>query len=159
MRPHFRTRFAALALTLTTLTSAAPVGAAGGFSDVEADRWFTTPISWMAAEGITTGTEPGCFSPHAAVSRGQIVTFLYRLAGEPAVEPSEQFEDVPADQFYTDAVAWMVEFNITNGTSPTTFSPVDVVTRGQIAAFLYRLAGLPEAFAEGTELPAKMRVG
>ena len=53
----------------------------------------------------------------------------------------------------------MVEFGITNGTSPTTFSPVDVVTRGQIAAFLYRLAGLPEAFAEGAELPAKMRVG
>ena len=113
----------------------------------------------MRENGITTGTSPTTFSPSAPVTRGQLATFLYRLAGEPAVEPSEQFEDVPSDEFYTDAVAWMVEFNITNGTSPTTFSPTDAVTRGQTATFIYRLAGIPEAFAEGTELPAKMRVG
>ncbi len=113
----------------------------------------------MKENGITSGTTPTTYSPGMPVTRGQLATFLYRLAGEPAVEPSEQFDDVPPGQYYTDAVAWMVEFGITNGTSPTTFSPVDVVTRGQIAAFLYRLAGLPEAFAEGAELPAKMRVG
>ena len=130
-----------------------------GFDDVPEDAWFDAPVSWMKENGITTGTTPTTYSPGMPVTRGQLATFLYRLAGEPTVEPSEQFDDVPPGQYYTDAVAWMVEFGITNGTSPTTFSPVDVVTRGQIAAFLYRLAGLPEAFAEGTELPAKMRVG
>ena len=130
-----------------------------GFEDVPEGTWYEAPISWMRENGITTGTSPTTFSPSAPVTRGQLATFLYRLAGEPAVEPSEQFEDVPSGQFYTDAVAWMVEFNITNGTSPTTFSPTDAVTRGQTATFIYRLAGIPEAFEEGTELPAKMRVG
>ncbi|MEM8705321.1 MAG: S-layer homology domain-containing protein [Actinomycetota bacterium] len=129
-----------------------------GFDDVPEGIWYDGPVAWMKENGITTGTTPTTFSPVDTVTRGQLATFLYRLAGEPEVEPSEQFADVPPGQFYTEAVAWMVEFGITNGTSPTTFSPVDVVTRGQIATFLYRLAGLPEAFAEGTELPAKMRI-
>ncbi|NDH11860.1 MAG: S-layer homology domain-containing protein [Actinobacteria bacterium] len=127
MRSHFRTRFAALALGLTTLTSAAPVGAAGGFSDVEADRWFTTPISWMAAEGITTGTEPGCFSPHAAVSRGQIVTFLYRLAsteGDLPVTNGHPFDDV-VRAYQHEPVGWAYDAGITTGTSATTFAQLE----------------------------------
>ena len=146
MRPHFRTRFAALALTLTTLTSAAPVGAAGGFSDVEADRWFTTPISWMAAEGITTGTEPGCFSPHAAVSRGQIVTFLYRLAdteGDLPVTNGHPFDDV-VRAYQHEPVGWAYEAGITTGTSATTFAPDVDVTRGDFAVLLWRYAGEPQ---------------
>ncbi|MEO0493536.1 MAG: SpoIID/LytB domain-containing protein [Actinomycetota bacterium] len=129
-----------------------------GFEDVPEGVWYDAPVSWMKEQGITTGTTPTTFSPGLPVTRGQLATFLYRLAGEPEVEPSDQFVDVPPEQFYTEAVAWMVAFDITNGTSTTTFSPSDVVTRGQMATFLYRLAGLPEAFAEGTELPAKMRV-
>ena len=129
-----------------------------GFNDVPDGAWFDAPVSWMKENGITTGTSPTTYSPGMSVTRGQLATFLYRLAGEPSVESSEQFDDVPPGQYFTDAVAWMVTFGITNGTGPTTFSPDELVTRGQIAAFLYRLAGLPEAFAEGTELPAKMRV-
>lgn len=129
-----------------------------GFNDVPDGAWFDAPVSWMKENGITTGTSPTTYSPGMSVTRGQLATFLYRLAGKPSVESSEQFDDVPPGQYFTDAVAWMVTFGITNGTGPTTFSPHELVTRGQIAAFLYRLAGLPEAFAEGTELPAKMRV-
>jgi hypothetical protein len=129
-----------------------------GFNDVPDGAWFDAPVSWMKENGITTGTSPTTYSPGMSVTRGQLATFLYRLAGKPSVESSEQFDDVPPGQYFTDAVAWMVTFGITNGTGPTTFSPDELVTRGQIAAFLYRLAGLPEAFAEGTELPAKMRV-
>ncbi len=129
-----------------------------GFNDVPDGAWFDDPVSWMKENGITTGTSPTTYSPGMSVTRGQLATFLYRLAGKPSVESSEQFDDVPPGQYFTDAVAWMVTFGITNGTGPTTFSPDELVTRGQIAAFLYRLAGLPEAFAEGTELPAKMRV-
>lgn len=128
-----------------------------GFVDVADTDWFADPVSWMRENDITTGTTPTTFSPGLLVTRGQLATFLYRIAGEPEVELSGQFVDVPPGRFFSEAVAWMVEFGITNGTSATTFSPDEVVTRGQIATFLYRLAGLPAAFADGTPLPAKMR--
>lgn len=68
------------------------------------------------------------------------------------------FDDVETGRYYTQAVAWMVEHGITTGTSPTSFSPDDPLTRGQIATFLWRLAGKPAAFAEGVTLPSSMRV-
>ena len=143
MRPHFRTRFAALALTLTTLTSAAPVGAAGGFSDVEADRWFTTPISWMAAEGITTGTSSTTFSPGVAVTRAQFVTLLWRPAGSPGGNPAPGFSDGPTGRYFTEAVAWARAEGVTTGTSATMFSPEIPLTRAQAAALVWREAGRP----------------
>ncbi len=59
--------------------------------------------------------------------------------------------------YVTGAVHWMLHHGITKGTSATTFSPGQDLTRGQIATFLWRLAGTPEAFAEGIELPSTMR--
>ena len=150
MRPDFRTLTAALALTTTILAPAAPIGAAGGFSDVEADRWYTAPISWMAAEGITTGTEPGCFSPYAAVSRGQIVTFLYRLAHTAGVLPvtdGHPFDDV-VRAYQHEPVAWAYSADITTGTSATTFAPDVDVTRGDFAVLLWRYAGGPQPLTD-----------
>jgi rRNA maturation protein Nop10 len=93
---------------------------------------------------ITTGTTPTTFSPDDPVSRGQMATFLWRYSDEP--EPASldtDFTDVPGGRFYSKAVAWLVEQQITTGTTPTTFSPDDPVTRGQMATFLWRLAGEP----------------
>ena len=128
-----------------------------GFDDVPEGIWSTDAVAWMKEQGITTGTSATTFSPDGIVTRAQLATFLHRLAGEPAVPPTDRFDDVESDRFYAIPVAWMVLHEITSGTSPTTFDPDSELTRGQIATFLWRLADTPESFAEGAEIPPNMR--
>ena len=114
------------------------------FFDVEVNRFYTDAVTWLAEEDITTGTTPTTFAPGDPVTRAQMATFLWRYDGRP--EPASldtAFVDVVAGTFYEKAVAWLVEEDITTGTKPTTFSPGDPVTRGQMATFLWRLAGEP----------------
>ena len=114
------------------------------FIDVVAKTFYAKAVAWLAEEEITTGTTPTTFSPDESVTRGQMATFMWRYSGSP--EPASldtPFTDVVARTFYAKAVAWLVEQSITTGTTPTTFSPDDPVTRGQMATFLWRLAGEP----------------
>ena len=127
------------------------------FDDVPTGAFYASAVDWMVEAGVTSGTTDTTFSPHQPVTRGQFATFLWRLVGKPIVESPNDFEDVAEGKFYTRAVTWMVFHEVTFGTTATTFSPYDPLTRGQIATFLYRLAAKPEAFAEGVELPDKMR--
>lgn len=115
---------------------------AHGFGDVPAGAFYDPAVRWAKATGITTGTSPTTFAPGATVTRGQLVTLLWRRAGEPAAPPPD-FVDVPPGRFYTTAVGWASAEDITTGTSATTFSPDAVVTRAQAAAFLWREAGSP----------------
>ena len=111
------------------------------FADVTPDQYYYQAVLWAVEKGITTGTSAETFSPDAGCTRGQVVTFLHRAQGTPdpgsTVNP---FTDVPAGQYYYDAVLWAVnhEPQITNGTSAATFSPGSTCTRGQIVTFLYR---------------------
>lgn len=66
------------------------------------------------------------------------------MAGSPEVADTSKFEDVEANVWYTDAIAWAVENGITNGTSDTTFEPEKAVTREEVATFIYRFAELKE---------------
>ena len=118
-------------------------GPVGGFTDVPAGAFYSDAVVWLKAEGITTGTSPTTYSPDDVVTRAQMAAFLHRLAGEPGGSPASGFSDVPAGAFYSNAVAWLKAEGVTTGTSATTYSPNDVVTRGQMAAFLHRLAGEP----------------
>ena len=86
------------------------------------------------------GTSETTFSPYAPMTRAMVATVLYRMAGEPAVSGDVTFSDVPADTWYTQAVAWAQEKGVIQGTSPTTFSPDSQVTREQLATFFYRFA-------------------
>ena len=91
---------------------------------------------------MTEGTSATTFSPDAACTRAQIVTFLYRAAGSPAVKSAvNPFTDVSASDYYYNAVLWAVENGITTGTSETTFSPNESCTRAQCVTFLYRAVG------------------
>ena len=72
------------------------------------------------------------------MNRAQAVTFLYRAKGAPAVASAAQFTDVAAGEYYTDAVAWAVANDITNGVSDNSFAPSDNCVRGQTVTFLYR---------------------
>ena len=85
------------------------------------------------------------FSPGAGCTRAQVVTFLWRAAGEPQPKSENNpFADVQKGQYYYKAVLWAVEKGITTGTSPTTFRPDQTCTRGQIVTFLWRYFGEPE---------------
>lgn len=113
------------------------------FFDVPNNAYYTTAVGWLAATGITTGTGVGTFSPNDNVSRGQMATFLHRYRGEPGGSPAAGFSDVAAGRYYSDAVDWLAAQGITTGVGGNRFAPDDVVTRGQMATFLWRLEGKP----------------
>ena len=110
------------------------------FTDVDYMQYYYTPVIWALGKNVTNGTSEQSFSPKKTCTRGEITTFLWRLAGKPAPKTAENpFADVESDKFYFDAVLWAVENGVTTGTSITTFSPNDICTRAQVVTFLYRV--------------------
>ena len=138
------TRSLVIALLTLALVPASAL-AAEGFGDVPQGVWYEEPVAWLVENDMTTGIEPGCYAPHDSVTRGQMAAFVLRLdealGGNPTGS-SHPFVDVTAAWQQT-PVAWMYEQAITTGTTATTYSPDDPVTRGQFAAFLWRYAGSP----------------
>ena len=115
------------------------------FTDINDTQYYYDPILWAVGKNITQGTSDTTFSPEVMCTRGQVVTFLWRAAGEP--EPTvtaNKFTDVKESDYYYKAILWAVEKGITDGTGDTTFSPEDFCTRGQGVTFLYRYAEQPD---------------
>lgn len=117
------------------------------FTDVDTDAYYYNALLWAVENGVVKGTSATTFSPNMNVTRAQVVTMLYRLAGEPEAAGGTDFTDVAADAYYADAVAWAVENGITNGMSDTSFAPDAQCTRGQLITFIYRYAQLQPAQA------------
>ncbi len=118
------------------------VQSANPFVDVADSAYYHDAVLWAVEKVITSGTTGTTFSPDMICTRAQAVTFLWRAMGSP--EPTSAncpFTDVSADAYYHKAVLWAVEKGIVKGTSPTTFSPSDTVTRSQSMTFLWRAAG------------------
>ena len=131
----------------------APLCALEVFTDAPAEgSWAHNAVDWAFFHGVTTGTSDTQFSPEKGCTRGQVVTFLWRAAGEPEPEqPDAGFTDLKPGAFYEKAVAWAVENGITKGTSEDKFSPDATCTRGQIVTFLWRFKGSPAP--KSTETP------
>ena len=135
------------------------------FADVSSDSYCAGAVKWAVENGVTNGTTATTFSPNAACTRGQIVTFLWRAAGSPAPKTTvNPFTDVAADAYYAKAVLWAVENGITNGTTAATFSPDAPCTRAQAVTFLFRgaiangleavtLQDLISGFSDAASLP------
>lgn len=118
------------------------------FSDVAGGAYYNEAVRWAVKNGIASGTDAKHFSPDAACTRGQAVTFLWRAAGCPAPALAENpFADVKSTDYCYDAVLWAVQTGVAKGTSASTFSPDAACTRGQIVTFLYRAAGSPSGYA------------
>ena len=116
------------------------------FVDVTANDYYFDAVQWAVNNGITNGTSDTTFSPDAPCTRAQAVAFLWRAAGCLSPKSSATpFKDVVKGSYYETAVLWAVENGITNGTSATTFSPEDICSRAQIATFLWRSQGMPDA--------------
>ena len=115
------------------------------FLDVDKKAYYFTPVLWASNTGITTGTSAETFSPEGSCTRGQVVTFLWRMAGEPMPRSGQAgFADVPADAYYAEAVYWAVEQGITNGVGDGAFAPDRICTRCEVVTFLHRYLGSPK---------------
>ena len=111
------------------------------FADVSTSDYYYDAVLWAVENGVTNGTSATTFSPDMAVSRAQMVTFLWRAHGSPKATGTNPFTDVSTSDYYYDAVQWAVANGVTTGTSATTFSPDAPVTRAQAVTFQWRAAG------------------
>ena len=110
------------------------------FLDVWAGQWYYDSIDRAASMGLMAGVEKNLFAPDDRVTRGQMITFLYRYSGEQAGESALMnmpFEDVALDQYYGPAVAWGFENGVVKGTSDTTFRPDRGITREEMAQMFF----------------------
>lgn len=135
-------RFLSVLLALCLVLGMLPgtVFAAGGrlpFTDVKTADWYYDAVQYVYEKGMMTGTGAATFSPNSTTSRGMIVTILHRLEGTPSAVGAA-FTDVPAGQWYTDAVAWASANEIVDGYGNGKFGPDDPITREQMATILYR---------------------
>ena len=107
------------------------------FADVPAGSYYAKAVAWAVENGITLGTTDVTFSPNAACTRAQSVTFLYR-ASEASASGAPTFYDVAEDAYYAAAVKWATDNGITNGIGNGLFGSNNTCTRAQIVTFLWR---------------------
>jgi len=133
------------------------------FTDVN-NHWAYSAIKRVYNRGLMLGVSDTCFAPDQALSRAMLVTVLYRLADEPDVTADNPFTDVPAGQWYTNAVIWAAANGIVSGFGDGTFRPNEPATRAQAAVMLCgyaKLAGRDttqradlSAYADAAEIPS-----
>jgi hypothetical protein len=121
------------------------------FLDVQdPSAWYYDAVYWAAENGITSGYGEGTFQPMANLSRAQVVTFLYNLAGKPSVsdKAATDFTDVPENAWYYKAVRWAVANGITSGYGQGTFKPNVICNRAMIVTFLMNYAEKNQMYRE-----------
>jgi hypothetical protein len=119
-----------------------------GFPDVPRGSYYDVAVRYLRAAGITDGVgSSGRFVPTGTVTRAQMVTFLWRLAGTPNPTRRHPFPDVARGTYYDVAVSWAAQHRITDGVGNTgRYQPHTVVTRAQMAAFMWRMMGRPTGY-------------
>lgn len=132
------TRAQAVTFLWRAAGSPEPKSAAMPFTDVPAGSYFEKAVLWAVENRITKGTSDTTFSPDASCTRAQIVTFLWRAGGSPAVSGNSAFSDVAADAYYAAAVAWAEKNGVTGGIGGGLFGSDNTCTRAQIVTFLHR---------------------
>jgi hypothetical protein len=109
------------------------------FPDVGRTHPFWRDVEWISSEGLASGYSDGGYHPSASISRAAMSAFLYRLVGEPVVPPGPPtFTDVGAGHPFFAEIEWMNDTRITTGYTDHTYRPAAPVTRGAMAAFIYR---------------------
>ena len=115
---------------------------AEAFDDVDTKQWYHEGVCYAIRNGLMKGRSKTVFAPGAELTRAEMVTVLYRMAGSPGVEgKTHPFSDVTEGQWYADAVTWAFNAEVVEGISKTTFAPNAAITREQIATILFRYAG------------------
>ena len=133
-------RFVGICLIIVLLLGAFPLsalaagnGAASQFADVQPNAWYFYAVSYVFERNLMRGMDARNFAPGANLSRAMVVSVLYRMAGAPAVNFRQIFQDVSAGQWYSDAVIWAYDNAIVRGTGTDRFSPHADITREELA--------------------------
>ena len=147
------------------VTIAATFGCDGGdncpskaFTDLGDKQWYHDSIDYAVENGLLEGTSPTTMEPNATLIRAQLAQILYNIEDKPAVTGEMVFEDVPASEWFYSPVLWANQNEIINGTSATTFEPLEAITRQDLALMLYRYAGKPavtgdlDGFTDGDQV-------
>lgn len=116
-------------------------GTNSGFSDVPSSAWYAKAVTWASKKGVVSGYSNGTFGPDNKLTREQMVTILYNVAGRPATNTSAlaQFNDRGQVAAYAvNGFSWAVSNKVVSGTSNTTLSPRGTATRAQVAVILIR---------------------
>ena len=110
------------------------------YIDVLIDAWYHDGLHYIVENKIMNGYSDTMFGPNDSITRGQIVTVLYRMENQPAVNFNMTFKDVTSDKYYSEGVKWAQATGIVAGYNADTFGPDDAITREQLATILYRYA-------------------
>ena len=132
------TRAQAVTFLWRAAGSPAAKSSAMPFADVKAGSYYYDAVLWAVEQGITKGTSDTAFSPNTTCTRAQIVTFLWRAGGSPAVSGNSAFTDVASDAYYAAAVTWAEKNGVTGGIGGGLFGSNNNCTRAQIVTFIYR---------------------
>ena len=135
-----------------SLAISLPSYAASAFSDVGEDRWSYESIEFAYGRGYMLGVGKGRFDPEGTMTRAMVVTVLWRYEGEPEPAAPSGFHDVPAGEWYAEAVAWAKESGVVKGISDESFGPNGKITREQLVTMLFRYTVYSgsDVSAEGT---------
>lgn len=119
------------------------------FTDISPKEWYHLSVDYVVTHNLMEGVGGGKFDPEGTMNRAMLVTVLWRYEGKPAGEKNT-FSDVPANEWYTEAVAWAAKNGIVNGIGDGKFDPLGKITREQMATILYRYTE-NRGFAETTK--------
>ena len=110
------------------------------FTDVPKGAWYNDAVRYVYENGLMVGLAPNNFGANITTDRGQLVTMLWRMAGEPQATNGADFSDIPSNAYYAKAVAWAAENGITSGFEDGTFRPQTGLSREQMAALFIKYA-------------------
>ena len=125
---------------ITAAFAVATPAAKIGFSDVDELRWSCDSIKYAVEKGYMKGVGDGKFDPAGSLTRAMVATVLWRRENSPAPSAPSGFDDVPAGEWYADAVAWAKEAGVVQGVSDKEFNPNGLITREQLATMLFRFS-------------------
>lgn len=131
------TRAQAVAILWRAADYPSPKARHNPFRDVPDDAYYRDAVLWAVENGITVGTSGDTFTPDRMVSWGEMLTFLYREKGSPAVGRTVRFTNVPDGAYYADAAQWAAAENVLSGVSVAMFDPVQECSRAHLVAFMY----------------------
>ena len=146
MKSRLGKRMTALLLALALCVGAVPHARAAesleSFADLDRSAWYAPGVRFCLKNGLMHGygNRIRIFEPDTPMTRAQLVTILWRMAGEPKAGLEMQYNDVPEGQWYTEAARWALAEDVMSGYTAATFAPEDPVTREQIAVLLWRFA-------------------
>ena len=126
------------------------------FDDINMSDWYYSSVKYTYQNGMISGATDTEFRPSAKITRGMIVTILWRMEGSPKVTGIEDFTDVKG-QYYYDAVRWAAKKGIVNGYGDGRFGPNANITREQLATILCNYAKYKKKYTSSTVNTSKYK--